>query len=158
MRIAGGGDAVTYGSRDRMRSVGAGAGHDPGGGGVLVAGVFAAAVGDQGDAAQLALVAIGLGASLAACGAVSIGVCRIAAVGARTVPGGSGAWDGDPFDPRQHCAAALTEPVGVGHDDGALWALDLAYRHNRVLGRIAFAFSTNAIRSHISVVWCARSR
>ena len=30
--------------------------------------------------------------------------------------------------------------------------------HNRVLGRIAFAFSTNAIRSQTSVVWCARSR
>ena len=113
MRITGGGDPVTHGNGDRVRPLGDAAGHDPGCGGVLVAGVFETAVGDQHDPAEICLVAIGLGAPVAADGAVSVGVGLVAAVGARPFHGPSGPRYGDAADLRQRCAAALTEPVGA---------------------------------------------
>ena len=82
MCITGGGDPVTHGNGDRVRPLGDTADHDPGCGGVLVAGVFETAVGDQRDPAEICLVAIGLGAPVAADGAVSVGVGLVAAVGA----------------------------------------------------------------------------
>ena len=76
MRITGGGDPVAHGDGDRVRPLGVAADHDPGRGGVLVAGVFDTAVGDQHDPAEICLVAIGLGAPMAADGAVLVDVGR----------------------------------------------------------------------------------
>ena len=59
---------------------------------------------------------------------------------------------------RQDGAAALAEPV-CGHDGRtASHARHLLAAHSLVLGRIAFAFSTNSMRSHTSVVSCASAR
>ena len=129
-------------------------------GGVLVAGVFETAVGDQHDAAEIGLVAIGLGAPVAAHGAVLVDVsarCRSRrtdrSVGASAAPGMA-----TRRTSRQHGAAALTEPV-CGHDGrAALQARHLPAVHSLVLGRIAFAFSTKSMRSHMSVVSCASAR
>ena len=113
MRIIGGGDAVTHGDGDRVRRLRRLAGHDPRRGGVLVAGVFETAVGDQHDPAEIHLVALGLGASMAARGAVFVDVCLVAAVGARTFQGSCRPGDGDPAN-RPHNAPQLSQNRSAG--------------------------------------------
>jgi hypothetical protein len=60
-----------------------GATHDSGRRGVLIAGVFDSAVGDQRDRADVCLVAVGLGAPVTADVAVVVGEGGVSAVGAR---------------------------------------------------------------------------
>src|SRR4029077_18254591 len=128
---------------------------DSGCAGILVAGVLKAAIGDQHDLTDLRLIAIGLGAPVAADGAVFVNVGVVAAVGAWPVHVPSRPRYGDTAHFRQRGAAALAEPVGARSVSSALRARGILIGHTRVLGRIVFAFSTNAIRSHMSVASCA---
>jgi hypothetical protein len=129
---------------------------NPGRCGVFVASVFDTAIGDQRDCAQRCLVAIRRRASVAADGAVLVKGGRVAAVGARSL-GFVLLRYGDSANLRQRGAAALAESVCASHGRSALRTRGLI-GHTRVLGRISFAFSTKAMRSHMSVDSCASSR
>ena len=120
--------------------------------------MFKPAVGDQHDPPDLRLIAIGLGAPVAADGAVFVNVGVVAAVGAWPAQVPSSPRYGDTADFRQNGATAPAEPVGARNVGSALRAKGILTGHTRVLGRIVFAFSTNAMRSHMSVVSCASSR
>ena len=134
------------------------AGDDPCCGRVLVAGVFETAVGDRARSVEIHLVASGLGAPIAAFGAVVVDVCLVAAVGYTELPVHLRPGNGDSADSGQYAAAALTEPL-CGHDGHtAVHTLHPLTAHNLVLGRIAFAFSTKVMRSHTSVASCASAR
>ena len=115
-------------------------------------------VGDEEDALEVGLIAIGLGTSLAAHRAVLVDICTITAFGADARRFRRGGGHRDATDGGQHSATALTEPV-VRHDRlSALQARHLPCAHSLVLGRTAFAFSTKSIRPQTSVVSCASAR
>ncbi len=118
------------------------------------------AVGDEHNAVEVCLLAIGFGAPLTAHGAVLVDERTVATIGTSrtTFLGSCGAGDGDAANRGHYVAAAFTEPVLWHGHRAASHTRHLPTAHSLVLGRTAFAFSTKSIRAHTSVVSCASAR